>query len=89
MYQKGVDVRLAIDMVSMARKGMFGTAILVSGDADFTSVVQELKDMGLHIELAYFLRDPRGRTGLSDQLRMAADKFIELTVDFLSDCWIS
>lgn len=64
--QKGVGVRLAVDMVSMARKGMYETALLVSGDADFTSAIQEVKDMGLHVELAYFLRDPQGRTGLSD-----------------------
>lgn len=86
--QKGVDVRLAVDMVSMARKGMYGTSLLISGDADFTSAIQEVKDMGLHVELTYFLRDPQGRTGLSDQLKTAADKFIELSHDLLQDCWL-
>jgi uncharacterized LabA/DUF88 family protein len=52
--EKGCDVTLAVDMMSMAYKGLYDVAILVSSDGDFASACQCVKDLGKHVENAYF-----------------------------------
>lgn len=44
--EKGVDVRIAVDMLRLAYQNSYDTAILVSGDGDFASVVEAAKDLG-------------------------------------------
>lgn len=83
MVEKGVDVKLAVDMLVMAFSGIYDTAILVSGDGDFDSAAYGAKNMGKHVENAYFSK------GHSDQLKKACDKTILLDEDFLRDCWES
>lgn len=83
MVEKGVDVKLAVDMLVMAFNGIYDTAILVSGDGDYDSVIYGAKNMGKHVENAYFTK------GHSDQLKKACDKTILLDDDFLRDCWAS
>ena len=51
--EKGVDVALAVDMVTFAAKNQYDTAILVSGAGDFAPAVQAVKDFGRHVEIAY------------------------------------
>ena len=52
--EKGCDVTLAVDMMSMAYKNLYDVAILVSSDGDFASACQCIKDLGKHVENAYF-----------------------------------
>lgn len=80
--EKGVDALLVTDMVHMAAKGLYEVAVLVSGDGDLAYTAQAVKDLGRHVENAYF------RQGRSDNLIQRCDKFIELTPDFLSDCLV-
>jgi len=47
-------VTLAVDMMSMAYKNLYDVAILVSSDGDFASACQCIKDLGKHVENAYF-----------------------------------
>ncbi len=68
MVEKGVDVRLATDMVAMGLRNHYDVAILVSGDGDFSDAVQAVKDAGLHVELAF----PKCKA-LSTQLLEACD----------------
>jgi len=75
--EKGVDVRLAVDMLELAYRDVYDTAILVSGDADFTSAVEAVKGLGKHVELAF------GRHGCSNELRQACDRHIPLNSRFL------
>lgn len=49
--QKGVDVALAVDMLSMAYKDLYDVAVLLSSDSDLVSAVQNVKDLGKHVEL--------------------------------------
>ena len=56
MVEKGVDVRLATDMVAMGLQNRYDVAVLVSGDGDFADAVQIVKDAGKHVELAYPLK---------------------------------
>lgn len=60
--EKGVDMRLGVDMLAGASKGLYDVAVLVSGDGDLTEAVQAVKDLGKHVELATF------RKGRSDEL---------------------
>lgn len=56
LKQKGVDVRLAVDMITKAYQNHYDYAILVAGDDDFLDVVKAVKDhtgkrvMGLFFE---------------------------------------
>lgn len=40
--EKGTDVFLAIDMLNLAYKNSYDTAILVSGDGDFVEVIESI-----------------------------------------------
>jgi len=51
--EKGTDVKLAVDMVVHAAQDNYDTAILVSGDGDFSDAVNFVKNRGKHVELAY------------------------------------
>lgn len=52
--EKGLDIMLATDLLRYAWNGLYDVAVLVSGDGDFAYALQAVKDMGKHVELAYF-----------------------------------
>ncbi len=81
-YEKGIDVKLATDMLVHATRGNYDVAILVSGDADFKDALQAVKDFGHHVEVALF--DPLGS---SRELREVADRVIRIDKSFLEGCW--
>ena len=76
--EKGVDVRIAVDMLSMAVKDNYDTAILISRDGDFAYAIEAIKDLGKHVEIAHPFK--------SHHLISCCDKFIPLTPDYLKDC---
>lgn len=80
-YEKGVDVRLAVDLVHHASRQSFDIAYLVSGDTDFVDALQTVKDYGRNVVVV--LCDPRG----SNALRQTADRTLVLDEAFLKDCW--
>jgi len=80
-YEKGIDVKLATDLLNHAFRGNYDVAILVSGDNDFVDALQAVKDLGKNVEVALF-----GRRS-SQHLRTVADKVIELAPVFLRECW--
>jgi len=43
--EKGIDVRLALDLVSLARKKQFDVAVLFSQDQDLAEVVEEVREI--------------------------------------------
>ena len=45
--EKGIDVRIALDLVRMGRKGQFDVAVIVSQDQDLREAVDELYDIAL------------------------------------------
>lgn len=49
--QKGVDVRLAVDMMTHAFRGTISRATLFAGDADFVPLLKALVAEGLHVTL--------------------------------------
>ena len=74
--QKGVDVRIATDMIMLAVRNAYDTAILVSGDEDLVEVVREIKYLGKRVEVVAF------RKGISESLEMEADY-----IWYLEDIW--
>lgn len=70
--EKGADVRLVTDMLTLGLRGAFDTVILVSGDSDFVDAVEEMKRAGIRVEVAMF------EGAISSELRRRADRFISL-----------
>ena len=78
--EKGVDVNIAVDMLKLAFRSEYDTAILVSGDGDFASVVTEVRNLGKKVECAYVSKRK------CYHLKQVSDKFITLTRDSLLAC---
>jgi len=81
--EKGVDVALVTDMISMAYKNAYDTAILVSGDEDYLSAVKDIKLIPRRVEIAAFSdtdtnKPPRWITTISREMKMIADHFYPL-----------
>jgi uncharacterized LabA/DUF88 family protein len=72
-FEKGVDVMLVTDMLVLAHKDAYDTAILVAGDKDYTYSMKAVKEMGKRVEVASF--DP----SFAKELRLSADRSISLT----------
>lgn len=81
--EKGIDVRIATDMLVNAARGNYDTAILVSGDTDFADALQAVKDFGCKAEVGLF-----GHPGSSRKLRDVADRVISLAPPFCNDFWL-
>lgn len=82
--QKGVDTRLAVDLVTLAVRDYYDIGILISGDGDFTDAVNFVKEhTHKRIENAFIMW-----RGWDKVLREAADVRTILTEEFLSDCWV-
>ncbi len=43
--EKGIDIRIALDLVRLARKGKYDVGIIFSQDQDLTEAVKEVKDI--------------------------------------------
>lgn len=80
--EKGVDVKLATDMIVHAFRNSYDTAILVSADTDYSAALQAVKDHGKHVEVALF-----SDRQTSVHLREISDRTIEINKKFLKDCW--
>jgi uncharacterized LabA/DUF88 family protein len=70
--EKGIDILIATDMVSLAFRNAYDTAILVSGDSDYIPVIEEIQSLGKRVENASFKRES------SYNLRKVCDDFLEL-----------
>jgi uncharacterized LabA/DUF88 family protein len=80
--EKGLDVKLAIDLVRLAVNRACEVAIIVSGDKDLAEVVEYGKEMGLEVVSAFFPR------GLSEQLATKADRVIYFNEEMLNEIFI-
>lgn len=79
--EKGVDIMLGTDLLTYAWSNLYDVAVLVSGDGDFTYALQAVKNMGRHVELAYF------GSNISRNLLEVADKSTLLDRDFFGGLW--
>lgn len=79
--EKGIDIMLATDLLYFAWIDCYDVAVLVSGDADFAYALQAVKNMGKHVEVAYF------ESGVSKDLLDVADNKHTLERSFFKDLW--
>ncbi len=80
LVEKGVDVRLAIDLVRFGANRLYDVAYIVSGDGDYAPAVNAVKDMGLNVINCFFTDEA------STHLKHVCDKFIRLDYDLLKNC---
>jgi len=84
--QKGVDLRLALDLVGVARNRSASIAYLVSGDDDLAEAVEEAQDLGMKVVLLGVAKsDSRlGVASVAEHLALTAD-YIETIPNQLLD----
>ncbi|MDR0366687.1 MAG: NYN domain-containing protein [Bifidobacteriaceae bacterium] len=82
--QKGVDLRIGLDMVAHARYGAVDMILLVSGDDDLTEAVEEAQMHGVQV-VVLAIPDNNGHPhGVSPHLQRAADGIELATADDLT-----
>ncbi|MFA4817329.1 MAG: NYN domain-containing protein [Parcubacteria group bacterium] len=57
-HEKGVDVKMAVDLLVGAYEDMYDVAILVSSDTDLIPAIQKVKQLGKKIEYIGFSHKP-------------------------------
>jgi len=80
--EKGIDIMLATDLLYFAWNNSYDVAVLVSGDSDFAYALQAVKNMGKHVEVAYF------ESGVSKDLLNIADNRYLLNRSFFASLWV-
>ena len=78
--QKGVDIRIAIDMVNLAASDRIEKAILVTGDSDLVPAVNAVQDLNVLCELVYH------EDSIGDELFNAARERTKLTKEIVDAC---
>jgi len=81
--EKGIDIMLATDLLHFAWNNLYEVAILVSGDGDFAYALQAAKNMGKHVEVAYF------ESNISKSMLDVADNRHLLNQEFFKGLWRS
>jgi uncharacterized LabA/DUF88 family protein len=77
VQERGMDVLIASDMVYYAARKTFDTAIVVTEDAVYASVLEEVKELGRHIEIATF-QDSQSRDLIrASDLRIPLDTVLD------------
>lgn len=69
--EKGVDVKIAVDMIKLAYEDMYDVAFLVSGDGDLADAVLLVQELGKSVCNVIF----RTKKRFSYRLRNACLKF--------------
>ena len=52
--EKKVDIIITNDIISLAYKNLYDTAVLIPGDGDFVPVVRKLKELDKNVEVWAF-----------------------------------
>lgn len=71
-YQKGVDVALVTEVLSLANEKAYKVAIIISGDNDFVDAINYIKSKGLKVWIVFFVNC------LGEDTMRAADRYIPL-----------
>ena len=70
--EKGVDICIAVDMLSQAYNNAYDVALLLTGDSDFVPAIEKVKALGKIVYCAAFQTPP------FDKLAKACDDYILL-----------
>lgn len=60
LVEKGIDVAIAVEALSLAFNDGYDAAVLVSGDGDYVELVEAIKRLGKHVEVAMFKNQSAG-----------------------------
>jgi uncharacterized LabA/DUF88 family protein len=71
--QKGVDLRLGLDLVTQARNRVVDVAYLISGDDDLTEAVEEAQHLGVQVSLLVVGGADGRPISVARNLHMASD----------------
>ncbi|MDQ3990463.1 MAG: NYN domain-containing protein [Actinomycetota bacterium] len=77
--QKGVDTLITLDLVRLAQRSVFRTAVLLAGDRDLAEPVRTAQDAGCQVIVATI----GGQASLAKELAQLADEVIEIPQDNL------
>ena len=77
--QRGVDTMLCSDIVRLAGRRAFDTAVIFSGDRDLHEAVRSAQELGARVVIA-----TPDRHSVSREMNDLADEILELTADDLS-----
>jgi len=78
--QKGIDVLIAIDMLSKAYDDHYDIGILVCGDNDFVPIVKAVKDQTGKRVYGVFFKDQ-----CPDELKREFDEYFEINRSYFND----
>ena len=83
--QKGVDLRLGLDLVEVARNGSAKVAYLLSGDDDLAEAVEAAQDLGMKVVLLALEDKNRylGIKSVAEHLAYKVDRIIVLPQDLI------
>ncbi|WP_441401906.1 NYN domain-containing protein [Arthrobacter sp. 2YAF22_2] len=87
--QKGVDLKLGIDLIGIARNKAASIAFLVSGDDDLAEAVEEAQDLGMKVVLVG-IGAPDSRLGVvsvAEHLALRVDSIITLPNELVEACF--
>jgi uncharacterized LabA/DUF88 family protein len=87
--QKGVDLKLGLDLVGVARNRAASVAFLVSGDDDLAEAVEEAQDLGMKVVLVG-VENPDHRLGVrsvAEHLALRVDSIIPLPTALIEECF--
>ena len=87
--QKGVDLKLGLDLVGVARNRAASVAFLVSGDDDLAEAVEEAQDLGMKVVLVG-VDNPGHRLGVqsvAEHLALRVDSIIALPTALIEECF--
>ncbi|MDE1766371.1 MAG: NYN domain-containing protein [Thaumarchaeota archaeon] len=78
--QKGVDMKLGVDLVQLSLSGQIDKAIILASDSDFAYAIEKARDSGVVIVLAHF-----SESTVNEDLLKTIDEEILLD-DLASEC---
>ena len=77
---KGVDIALTIDVLNHAYLNHYHSAVLIAGDKDYLPLIEQVQRLGKNVYVSFFGSEGYG---LSEDLRVSANYFHDITQDFL------
>lgn len=80
LVQKGVDMRIGLDIAAIALKRLVKTVVLVTGDADMVPAMRFARREGLRVGLCTF-----GFAGVGRRLRSHADFIVDSSPASVAD----
>lgn len=54
LVEKGIDVAIAVESLSLGHQNGYDVCVLVSGDGDYVELLEAIKRLGKHVEVAMF-----------------------------------